>query len=142
MTAREDLEPAPVRDPLDAVPVVPAEVRSAPLGKGLLLERRVTAGSALGAFVERTLGLRRTRRFELDELGRAYFQAVDGSRSLAEIALELSERRGLAPDDGRHAVRTFTKTLVARGLKRARQFSWAESVSRIQSVYMDVLESR
>ena len=31
------------------------------------------------------------------------------------------------------------ETLVARGLTRARQFSWAESVRRIHGVYMDVL---
>jgi hypothetical protein len=31
-------------------------------------------------------------------------------------------------------------TLVARGLARARQFSWAESVHRIHAVYMDVLQ--
>jgi glycosyltransferase involved in cell wall biosynthesis len=44
-------------------------------------------------------------------------------------------------------VRIFTdrplrETLVGRGLARARQFSWAESVARIQSVYMQVLEGR
>jgi glycosyltransferase involved in cell wall biosynthesis len=47
----------------------------------------------------------------------------------------------------RAMVRIFTdrplrETLVARGLTRARQFSWAESVARIQSVYMKVLEGR
>ena len=32
--------------------------------------------------------------------------------------------------------------LVARGLARARQFSWTESVAKIRSVYMDVLHRR
>lgn len=104
------------RDPLDAVPVVPAEVCSAPYRAGLLLERRVPAGSRLGAFVERALGLRRTRRFELDELGRAYFEAVDGSRTLSEIAGRLGEERGLEPEESRRAVQSFTETLVSRGL--------------------------
>lgn len=107
---------APVRDPLDAVPVVPAEVRFEAFGDGLLLERRVAAAGRLGGFVERTLGLRMSRRFELDALGKAYFEAIDGSRTLAEVASELAERRGLSPDEGRRAVRAFTETLVARGL--------------------------
>ena len=70
----------------------------------------------MGAFVERTLGLRRTRRFELDELGKAYFQAIDGTRTLAEIARELGRQRALEPEAGRVAVRRFTETLVSRGL--------------------------
>jgi hypothetical protein len=105
-----------VRDPLDAVPVVPPEVRSAPIPNGLLLERRVPAEGRLGSFVERTLGLRRTRRFELDALGMAYFQAIDGSRTLAQIARQLGRERGLDAEEGRRAVRSFTETLVARGL--------------------------
>lgn len=107
---------ASMRRPLDAVPVVPADVRSAPLGTGLLLERRVAAQGRLGAFLEQTLGLRRTRRFELDALGKAYFEAVDGSRTLAEIARRLSEASGVSAGEGRRAVRAFTETLVARGL--------------------------
>jgi glycosyltransferase involved in cell wall biosynthesis len=35
-----------------------------------------------------------------------------------------------------HALR---ETLIARGHTRARQFSWADSVSRIHAVYMDIL---
>jgi hypothetical protein len=112
----EARDPAPVRDPLDAVPVVPDEVRAGTLGSGLLLERHVAPEGAVGAFAERTLGLRWTRRFELDELGKAYFEAIDGSRTLAEVARELSERRGLELEESRRAVRTFTETLVARGL--------------------------
>jgi hypothetical protein len=104
------------RDPLDAVPVVPTDVRSAPLPNGLLLERRVPAEGRVGAFVERSLGLRRTRRFELDELGAAYFRAIDGTRSLSDIARELAERRGLGVEEGSRAVRAFTEALVARGL--------------------------
>jgi hypothetical protein len=116
LTARDFRDAAPVRDPLDAVPVVPAEVRSVPLRHGLLLERRVPAEGPIGSFVERTLGVRRTRRFELDALGMAYFQAIDGSRTLAQIAQELGARRGLDADEGRRAVRAFTETLLARGL--------------------------
>jgi hypothetical protein len=107
---------AVVRDPFEAVPVVPVDVRSTAYGRGLLLERRLAAEWRVGAFVERTLGLRRTRRFELDELGKAYFEAVDGKRTLAAIARELGKRRGLALDEGRRAVRAFTETLVSRGL--------------------------
>jgi hypothetical protein len=104
------------RDPLDAVPVVPADVRAERHGSGLLLERRVAAEGRFGSFVERTLGLRRTRRFELDELGRSFFQAVDGARTLLEIAGRLQEQRGLDPEESRRAVRAFTETLVSRGL--------------------------
>jgi hypothetical protein len=116
LTDRDHRDAAPMRDPLDAVPVVPAEVRSSPLGNGIQLERRVPAEGLIGSFVERTLGVRRTRRFELDAVGTAYFQAIDGSRTLAEIARELGTRRGLDADEGRRAVRAFTETLVARGL--------------------------
>ena len=38
--------------------------------------------------------------------------------------------------------RPLRDMLVARGHTRARQFSWAESVSRIRSVYLDVLDRR
>lgn len=107
---------AAVRDPFDAVPVVPVDVRSTAYGRGLLLERWIAPEGRVGAFVERTLGLRRTRRFELDALGKAYFEAVDGTRTLAAIARELGQRRGLELDEGRRAVRSFTETLVSRGL--------------------------
>ena len=116
MSAHPARNGAPARDPLDAIPVVPDDVRRAPHGRGLLLERRVRAGGRIGTFVERTLELERTRRFELDELGKAYFYAVDGSRTLGEIALELAEAHGLEPEEGRRAVRAFTATLVSRGL--------------------------
>jgi hypothetical protein len=107
---------AVLRDPLDAVPVVPVDVRSTAHGRGLVLERRIAAEGRVGALVERTLGLRRTRRFELDELGKAYFEAVDGTRTLAAIARELAKQRGLELDEGQRAVRAFTQTLVSRGL--------------------------
>jgi hypothetical protein len=107
---------APTRDPFDAVPVVPSGVRAEPVKHGLVLERRVNAEGRLGALVERALWLRRTRRYELDSLGRAYFEAVDGVRTLGVIARELGELRGLEPEEGRRAVRAFTETLVSRGL--------------------------
>jgi hypothetical protein len=116
LTSVDTRNDAAARDPLEAVPVIPADVRAAPHGRGLLLERRVGAGGRLGAFVERTLGLRRTRRFELDELGKAYFEAVDGARTLAQIARTLANARGVEPEEGRRAVRAFTATLVSRGL--------------------------
>ena len=37
--------------------------------------------------------------------------------------------------------RAVRDALVARGLARARQFSWAESVARIRAVYRDVLDA-
>lgn len=116
MSSARSCEGASARDPLDAIPVVPSDVRSSRRGRGLLLERRVRAGGRVGAFVERTLKLERTRRFELDELGKTYFDAVDGSRTLGEIALQLAETHGLEPEEGRRAVRAFTATLVSRGL--------------------------
>ena len=39
------------------------------------------------------------------------------------------------------ADRPLRDSLIARGLARARQFSWAESVARIRATYRDVLDA-
>ena len=106
----------PVRDPLAAVPVVPDGVRATKIGDGLLLERRLTPSGPVRTFVERTFGLRRERRFELDHVGTDFYAAIDGTRTLADIETELRARHALSAEDGRKAVTAFTKALLEREL--------------------------
>jgi len=107
---------SPTRDPLSAVPVVPDGVRTTPVGDGLLLERRLRPSGPVRTFVERTFGLRRERRFELDRIGADFYAAIDGTRTLGDIEAELRERHALSAEDGQKAVTEFTKALLEREL--------------------------
>ena len=106
----------PARDPLSAVPVVPDGVRATRVGDGLLLERRLSPDGPVRSFVERTFGLRRELRFELDRIGADFYAAIDGARTLGEIEAELRARHDLSTEDGRKAVTEFTKALLEREL--------------------------
>jgi len=102
-------------DPLAAVPVIPPGVESADAPGGLVLCRTPPAAGVL-SFLERRFGWTRTRTFELDRAGAAFFRAIDGTRSLREIAQRLARELGLDPTEGRSRVLAFTKELMARGL--------------------------
>jgi len=108
-------EPA-ARDPLSAVPVVPDGVRATRVGEGLLLERRLAPSGPVRTFVERTFGLRRELRFELDRIGADFYAAIDGTRTLGDIEADLRARHALSTEDGRKAVTEFTKALLEREL--------------------------
>jgi len=114
LTTRASTPPA--RDPLSAVPVVPDGVHATPIGDGLLLERRLTPSGPVRTFVERTFGLRRHRRFELDRVGADFYAAIDGTRTLGDIEAALRARHALSIEDGRKAVTAFTKALLEREL--------------------------
>jgi hypothetical protein len=112
------VERAPARDPLSAVPVVLETTRSAPLanGEGLLLSRREAPRGWLSSWLERRLGLRRERRFELDALGARFFLAIDGRRDLSGIQRALVRELGVEERAAREAVIAFTAELMRRGL--------------------------
>jgi hypothetical protein len=108
--------PGVARDPLDAVPVVPAGLTRTRVPGGLLLARRLPPEGRLGVAVERWLRVSRDRRYALDRLGAEFFAAIDGERSLAAIARKLSASLGVEEGEAQSAVKAFTKALVERGL--------------------------
>ena len=107
----------PVRDPLDAVPLLTPGVQSKAANLGhlqLYLEQRQRPG--LEGWLNRTLRLRRPIRVNLDPAGSAYWQLIDGERDLHAITHTLGEQLGLEPDAARQAVIAFTRDLMLRGL--------------------------
>jgi len=103
-------------DPLDATPVVPSGVEAA-IGRQALaqLRRPLPEQKGLGGWVNRTLGGRQVR-VNLDERGTAFWQLIDGERTLAHIERELRRRYNLGAQESRTAVVAFTKMLMQRGL--------------------------
>jgi hypothetical protein len=115
--ATGDRSPKTPYDPLAATPVVPPGVEAV-VDRALCVQirRPLRPQKGFGGWVNRKMGFHRDVRVNLDEHGTAYWQQIDGSRTLADIERELRRRFNLGADECRAAVVKFTKMLMLRGL--------------------------
>jgi hypothetical protein len=104
------------RDPLDAVPVAPPDVRarSTPDG-GLDLSRQVVPGNRFQAWMGRRLRHDFVLRARLDARGAAFWTLVDGRRTVREVAAALAQREELDEAACRQAVVRYVADLMRRG---------------------------
>lgn len=105
-------------DPFAAIPVVPKDARREPSESpgGLRLVRVQEPAGALSRFFAQRLNWKRERAFELDSLGARFYDQIDGSRSLGDIAQTLRKELNLEEAAVRRAIAEFTATLMRRGL--------------------------
>jgi hypothetical protein len=114
--AAGQLRLADVPDPLALVPVPVPEVVLEPLGgEATRLRRLLPPRNRLEGWIGRHLGWGRQVRVTLDAAGAAYWQAVDGRCTVAQIAGRLAQRFGFAPEASRGATLAFTRDLLVRG---------------------------
>ena len=106
----------PGRDPLAAVPRVPAGVTAETLPDGLAVSRRLSPGRGLGDRLVRWAGGNLPVRVVLDERGAFFWGRIDGRRRLASIAGDLQERFGLEAATARWSTIEFMKQLMRRNL--------------------------
>lgn len=108
----------PIEDPLAVVPIVPDNVEQRRDERGLLHLRLHVQLAGFRRRLARWLGYDYSRRFELDEAGTAFYQLVDGRRSLREIIAALAERGGCGADRRslERAAVLYTKTLMTRSM--------------------------
>ena len=106
----------PARDPLLAVPRVPAGVAVEATATGMMVSRCLPPGRGAGGWLVRRLGGALPVRVALDERGMFYWRQIDGQRSLAAIAGELQAQFGLDAAAARWCLMEFTKQLMRRGL--------------------------
>jgi len=106
----------PGRDPLAAVPRVPAGVTAETLSDGLVVSRRLSPGRGVGGRLVQWAGGKFPVRVVLDERGAFFWGRIDGRRRLAGIAGDLQERFGLETATARGCTIEFTKQLMRRNL--------------------------
>lgn len=70
----------------------------------------------MASWMARRFKIRPRVRYELDEGGTRFWQAIDGKRPLADIAAQLEEPLGLSRDNARRAAALFTYDLMCRNL--------------------------
>lgn len=114
----DPLTPQPASaDPLAARPVVPEGIEVVPVPDGGLLLRRTDAPrNALARCLEKRLGMKRSRDFQLDATGAFFWSQIDGAKSLAAIGRSLRAEFGLGESAARDATMLFAKQLTERGL--------------------------
>jgi len=105
----------PVRDPLDAVPLV-AEGVEAREGQGGLVQLKRTWRPVRGmrGLLAKALKYEHSSRLDLDALGSAYWRLVDGRRTLRQVAAALARESSRTEAECRKATIQFTRSLVLR----------------------------
>lgn len=106
-----------VPDPLDAIPVVPAEVDAKRDAKGCFqIRRKIMMKKGLGNWISGKFNLERFRRINLDGFGSTYWEQVNGRRTLRDIMVTLMAQYGWTEVEAKKAVIDFTAELMRRGL--------------------------
>ncbi len=82
----------------------------------LYLRLPVAPRNPVSRALDRKGGLKRHRQFDLDPVGRAYWELCDGKRTLAQIADGLRRRYGWKTQQSRDATLQYTITLTQREL--------------------------
>ncbi len=93
-----------------------AEAKEDPETGKLYLRLKLAARNPLAKVIERGTGWKRFRQFDLDPVGREFWELCDGRRDLGRIEKLLRDRHGWDKDECRHAVVTYTMTLTRRQL--------------------------
>jgi len=93
-----------------------AEEKIDPETDKLYLRLPVAPRNPVSRALDRKGGLKRHRQFDLDPVGRAYWELCDGKRTLAQIADGLRRRYGWKTQQSRDATLQYTITLTQREL--------------------------
>ena len=93
-----------------------AEEKIDPETDKLYLRLPVAPRNPVSRALDRKGGLKRHRQFDLDPVGRAYWELCDGKRTLAQIADGLRRRYGWKTRESRDATLQYTITLTQREL--------------------------
>ena len=109
------------RDPFAAVPSITPGVEAKLDSRSMLqLKRVIEPSSQPMRFLADKLGLRRSVRVNLDEMGTFFWQRIDGVRDLRSIAESLRTRFHLDRKECDLAVIRYTRLLMLRGLVQLR----------------------
>ena len=103
-------------DPFVAIPAIAEGVQARKDSLGLLQIRAERPPKGPLARLAARLGLRRSVRVNLDEYGTLFWEGIDGSRSLAEIARIVCEQTKQDAAECNKAILLFTRLLMLRGL--------------------------
>jgi hypothetical protein len=105
---------------LAAVPVKNPQVSVSKMDNGdLLLVYTVTVRPLLAGMIKRLGGpesQEQVKKLQLDEMGTATWQLIDGKRSVQKIADAMSRRYQLMPQEAQVSVTAFLRELGRRGL--------------------------
>src|SRR6056297_2430225 len=107
----------PGYDPLAAIPRVNQDVEFHADSKGTIqIRRRLAPRGKIKPWIEKHFGLRKMVRVNLDEHGSAFWNLIDGKRSLNQIELTLRKKWNMDKKQSKTAVMEFTKMLMRRTL--------------------------
>lgn len=102
------------RDPLAAVPLRPEGVELRRDSAGLIHLRRQEPVGRWKAAAARWLGHDYSRKLALDATGTAFYEAVDGTATLRQIADHLAAATGEPAGEVTAAVVAFVRSLMSR----------------------------
>lgn len=110
----------PEEVPADAFAAVPqraknVEAKEDEQGK-LYLRFKVASRHPTDSWISRKLNVRRYRRFHLDQVGKSYWNLSNGKRTLEQIEQRMRKQYGWNQEDSRHAILSYTMTLLERKL--------------------------
>ncbi|MBI2437632.1 MAG: PqqD family protein [Lentisphaerae bacterium] len=105
-----------IRDPLAVIPLTPENVEQKRSSAGTIHLRARVPLKGLRKRVADWLGYEYTKTVALDELGSAFYEQVDGQRSLREIAEAMLKASGRGPRELEEHIVLFTRLLMARNM--------------------------